>query len=556
MSEPNQSPEINAYAPDGVKMPADHLDEGSIPDSAGGPVDSGAGQDGSGTPLSQERASETPASAMYTAGGASILKASEYDFSRAENHLLSLQQELRALKIPVVILLEGWSAAGKGDMAGELLEGLDPRGYHVYVSERFGKEERSYPELRPYWVRMPKQGDVSLFIGSWYHPICAASVRNKQERRTFTARLEHVNQMEQMLVCDGVLMLKFFINISRKEQKHRLRALSEKKATRALVKKSDWAQNERYDQWQTQYNLMLAATNDNGAVWHVLRGEDRRECKRQLYESVIEAFQRAIAERRAGTRLWDVPELPGHEALPVTPISRLSAFNPNQTPGPDYKQALDEAQKKLRGLQYELYRQKIPMVLAFEGWDAAGKGGSIRRLTSALDPRGFTVIPISAPTAEEKAHHHLWRFWRALPEKGHIAIFDRTWYGRVMVERIEGFCTESQWRRAYEEINLFERDLAWNGAIIRKFWLQIDPDEQLRRFIARRDNPEKQWKITDEDWRNREKWPEYEQAVNDMLAGTHTRRAPWIVVEANNKQYARLKVLNSVIAAIEERLNH
>lgn len=472
----------------------------------------------------------------------------------AEKRLLALQQELRALKIPVVILLEGWAAAGKGTMAGELLEGLDPRGYAVHVPERFPDDD-GYSDLHRYWVRMPRQGQIALFIGSWYHDICAKAVASRHGLDALEHRLAQVNQMERMLVCDGVLVLKFFISIPHKEQKHRLNALEEKKSTRALASKADWKQNEHYDQWQAVYNQMLSQTNEPDAVWHVLRGEEKKLCKQQMYEIVLDEFERVIAQRKAGERPWDVPFLPGAAPSAVLPMPLLCEIDPNQALEGDYKAELNLRQKKLRKLQYELYRRKIPMVLAFEGWDAAGKGGSIRRLSSALDPRGFTVVPIASPTAEEKEHHHLWRFWRTLPPKGQIVIYDRTWYGRVMVERLEGFCTEAQWQRAYEEMNLFEADLVESGAIVRKFWLQIDSDEQLRRFIARRDDPEKQWKITDEDWRNREKWPQYEEAVNEMLQKTSTAYAPWIVVSANDKRFARIQVLDAVIAAIEERLD-
>ncbi|MEG0640514.1 MAG: phosphate--AMP phosphotransferase [Clostridia bacterium] len=475
-------------------------------------------------------------------------------FEADEMALLSLQQELRKLGIPVVIVLEGWAAAGKGTMAGELLEGLDPRGYQVYVPEAFEKAEEGYPALHSYLVRMPAKGQISLFIGSWYHSLCVQSVKNKHSRRELAQKLELINQMEHSFVCDGVLFLKFFINISRKEQKRRLREMEDKKTTRMLVSKADWAQNEAYDQYQAQFNLMLAATGESGTAWQVLRGENKRDCKRQLYDAVLSAFQRAIDERKTGLCPWDTPTLLGHEPLPTVPIAPLYAFDPVQVLDEDYKQALNTAQKKLHKLQFELYKHHIPMAIAFEGWDAAGKGGAIRRLSCALDPRGFTVVPISAPTPEEKAHHHLWRFWKTIPASGNIAIFDRSWYGRVMVERIEGFCTEPQWQRAYEEINLFEHGLAASGMIVRKFWLQIDADEQLKRFTDRQNDPQRAWKLTDEDWRNREKWPAYEQAVNEMLQKTNTSFAPWIVVEANNKQYARLKVLNAVIEAIEEQL--
>ena len=478
--------------------------------------------------------------------------ANTFEASAAEKRLLALQQEIRSLKIPVVILLEGWDAAGKGLMAGELLEGLDPRGYQVYVPERIHKEP-GLPPLHRYWVRMPRQGTLSLFIGSWYHDICARLV--SQEGSLPSDPWTSIIQMERMLCCDGVLLLKFFLHIPQKEQKRRLKAMEEKKATRQLVSKADWKQNEHYDLWQAVYNGMLSATGDSGAPWHVLRGDEKCACKQQMYEIVTAEFERVIAERKAGQRPWDVPALPGVESSKTLCMPFLSDIDPDQPLPGDYKALLKERQKTLRRLQYEVYRHGLSMVLVFEGWDAAGKGGSIRRLTSALDPRGFTVVPIASPTAEEKEHHHLWRFWRTLPSSGNITIFDRSWYGRVMVERLEGYCTQAQWRRAYEEMNLFEKDLTSQGTIVRKFWLQIDQDEQLRRFNDRQNTPEKAWKLTDEDWRNREKWPQYEEAVNHMLQKTSTAAAPWVVIEANNKHYARIKVLDCVIAAREEALN-
>ena len=220
----------------------------------------------------------------------------------------------------------------------------------------------------------------------------------------------------------------------------------------------------------------------------------------------------------------------------------------------EYKERLNKLQKKLSMLHNELYRLRIPVVLGFEGWDAGGKGGAIKRLTSHLDPRGYAVHPTAAPNDYEKVHHYLWRFWKDMPKAGHVAIFDRTWYGRVMVERIEGFCSEANWKRAYQEINEMEAHIAHSGAIIIKFWLHIDKDEQERRFKERQTTPGKEWKITDEDWRNREKWDQYEVAVNEMLLRTSTTYAPWVIVEGNSKYYARVKVLETVVDAIEKKV--
>ena len=477
-----------------------------------------------------------------------------FDFNAAEEKLMAMQHQLKEMKIPLVIVLEGWQAAGKGTIAGELLEGLDPRGYKVCVPERFSADEEQYPPMHRYWVQMPRQGMITLFVGSWYHDLCAAMVKDKHPKRN-ARRLEQISLMEQMLIQDGAVIEKFFLDIPQKVQKKRLKELDSKKATRGTLTKADWEQNRHYDRWQQVYQQVMDGTSQPGAQWHLLDGENKKAAKQALYEIVMASMEKAIALRQAGDRSWDMEQLNDHDPISTEPIPQLELFETDIALDCEYKAAVNEAQKKLHKLQYELYRKGIPMVIAFEGWDAAGKGGSIRRLTSALDPRGFTVVPVASPTAEEKEHHHMWRFWKELPKNGDIRIFDRTWYGRAMVERLEGFCTEAQWKRCYEEFNLFEQDLHEAGTILCKFWLHISPDEQLKRFTKRMNTPEKQWKLSDEDWRNREKWDLYEEAIDDMLQKTNTAYAPWTVVEADNKHYARMKVLNTVIAAIEKRLD-
>ena len=469
--------------------------------------------------------------------------------------LMALQQRIREAKVPVVLVLEGWDAAGKGTLLGKLMTALDPRGYQVYTISKPTREERALPPMARYWVKMPQQGHISIFNGSWYREVTSEAVEQKLSRAELDQRYADIALMENELVCDGAVVLKFFLQIGRKEQRKRQQAMLEKKRTRFLVSESDVEQNRRYDEYMQLFGAMMERTQLPGALWHVVNAEDKDECVAEVGHVVSEAFEAALKDREENQRAWDTPALPVPAPIPTQPIGELSTFTPAQPPLENYKARLDKAQKKLGKLQLELYRRGIPMVVGFEGWDAAGKGGAIRRLAAALDPRSYVVVPISSPTAEEKAHHHLWRFWTHLPPDGHVRIFDRTWYGRVMVERIEGFCTENQWKRAYEEMSRFERDLYEHGAIIRKFWLQISQDEQLARFNDRQNTPDKQWKITSEDWRNRDKWPQYETAVNEMLQKTNTAYAPWIVVEANNKEFARVKVLETLIDAIEERLD-
>ena len=307
---------------------------------------------------------------------------------------------------------------------------------------------------------------------------------------------------------------------------------------------------------------MLQKTDTDFAPWHIIEATDKEFATVKIYSAVIAAMEQKIQEVKrqkeakvtAAKKKTVVAEKPEGEDSVLRTSSLNSVDLSLCYSKEEYKEKLDKLQNRIQELHGELYRKRIPVILGFEGWDAGGKGGAIKRLTEKMDPRGYQVNPTAAPNDIERAHHYLWRFWNNVPKKGHIAIFDRTWYGRVMVERIEGFCSKEEWSRAYKEINDMEANWVHSGAVVLKFWLQIDKDEQERRFRERMENPEKQWKITDEDWRNREKWDQYEQAVDDMLVHTSTTYAPWIIVEGNNKYYARIKVLESVIDAIEKRL--
>lgn len=326
------------------------------------------------------------------------------------------------------------------------------------------------------------------------------------------------------------------------------------------MEKGDLERNRRYDDYLSIAEEMLRKTDSDDAPWTVIEATDERFAEVKIYRTVIAALEEAV-RRAEKENLWQqefyrsetsrqTEDLEQTENLHGSILAQADLSK--QLDRKEYKKRLKKLQKKMERLHGELYRKRIPVVLCFEGWDAAGKGGAIKRLTECMDPRGYVVHPTAAPDETEKAHHYLWRFWRSMPKDGHIAIFDRTWYGRVLVERIEDFCTEAEWKRAYQEINDMERDLAGHGVVILKFWMQIDKEEQKRRFERRQEDPEKQWKITEEDWRNREKWDQYETAVNEMLLRTSTDDAPWIVVEGNNKYYARIKVLETVVKALEK----
>ena len=379
-----------------------------------------------------------------------------------------------------------------------------------------------------------------------------------------------INAFEEQLTADGTVIIKLFLCIDQKEQRKRFQKLLDDKSSAWRVSKGDLKRNERYEEYKQINDEMLEKTDTECAPWTVIESTDREFATVKIYMAVIKALTERVKAEQAKQEAKAAEEEPAAPSVEMNPpstqkddildekVMRTSSLDSvdlsKAYTKEEYKEKLEELQEKLTRLHGELYRRRIPVILGFEGWDAGGKGGAIKRLTEPLDPRGYQVNPTASPNDLERSHHYLWRFWNNVPKAGHIAIFDRTWYGRVMVERIEGFCTQQEWKRAYKEMNDMEASWTNAGIIVRKFWLQIDKDEQERRFRERMENPQKQWKITDEDWRNREKWDLYEKAVDEMLVHTSTTYAPWIIVEGNNKYYARVKILKTVVDAIEERL--
>ena len=470
--------------------------------------------------------------------------------------LADLQQQVKEKGLPVLILLEGWGAAGKGNLMSEIISTLDPRNFKTTSTLAPSAEELRYPFLWRHWRKTPEKGKLTILDRSWYPEVVLARFEKEITQSEAHSRLHSIKTFERQLVDDGTLLLKFFLHISKKEQKERLDKLAAKKSTSWRVSKEDLSRNKNYDKLHNRLDAMLEETNFEFSPWNIISGHDRRLATLQVYQILVTSIELALqqlAEKQHTPQEARLPLASGDFTLLQMPA--VSEISLTQTMEKDeYQALLKEAQEKLHTLHSKLYLKKIPVVLVYEGWDAAGKGGNIKRLTSALDPRGYTVIPIASPSTIEKNHHYLWRFWESLDKNGHITIFDRSWYGRVMVERVEGFATPEEWSRAYQEINEFEQELCHWGAIVQKFWLHLDQDEQLRRFEARQNTPEKRWKITDEDWRNREKWPQYETAVNDMLRLTSTENAPWAIIESQNKYYARLKTINILINLLEERL--
>jgi polyphosphate:AMP phosphotransferase len=462
--------------------------------------------------------------------------------------LAELQLKIRENKLPVIIIFEGWSASGKGSLIGDLIKHLDPRFFKVYSTLPADSAQMRYPMMKRFWANIPEYGKMAVMDRSWYQELAVACMEEDISDKEYARRVKTVNEFERQLRNDGYLIIKFFLQISKEEQKRRFDKLRESSETKWRVTERDKKRHKLYDEYYKAFDDMLTRTDTPQAHWTVIDTTDKTFAKYQMFSTVANRITSALDSPKV-TFISDKQ----YKLLPMPKLSDISLENKTLS-DEAYAKQLKKCQKELSKLHSRLYQAKIPMIIAFEGWDAAGKGGAIKRISSALDPRGYEAIPIAAPDKTELAHHYLWRFWNNIPKTGHIAIFDRTWYGRVMVEKLEGFTPAERCAQAYDEINGFEKELSDSGFIIVKFWIQIDKDEQLRRFTERQNTPAKQWKITDEDWRNREKWEQYEAAVNEMLAKTSSAYAPWNVIEANDKKYARIKVLQTVIAAVKSRL--
>ena len=468
----------------------------------------------------------------------------------AEEKLSQQQMKLKEKRLPVLVLIEGWGAAGKGSAIGQIIKNIDPRFFKVFsMPSTPTEEERRRPFLYRFFEKIPEAGKFTFLDSGWMDQIMKERLDGKLDDKAYAQRVDSVKRFERGLTDNGYLVLKFFFHISKKEQESRIEALLSEKDTAWRVSEGDLWQNRHYDKCLEAFDRYLDDTNTPSAPWYIVNSKSKKFAELQVMETLCMGIETALHNESLA-----VPLLQNAFPLIKMPKLRDVPLEGKTLDEEEYKKELKELQAKLGQLHNRLYRKRVPVIIAYEGWDAAGKGGNIKRLTGALGPRGFEVHPIASPEPHEKARHYLWRFWTRLPKDGHIAIFDRTWYGRVMVERLEGFCSENDWQRAYYEMNEFEQELHNWGAVILKFWVQIDKDTQLARFTERQNTPSKQWKITDEDWRNREKWDLYEQAVDEMLQKTSTTYAPWHILESVDKKYARIKALHIVIDALEKAL--
>jgi len=466
--------------------------------------------------------------------------------------LLDAQLDLlQSRKFPVIILVAGVDCAGKGETVNILNEWLDPRHVETHALRDLTDEELERPQMYRYWRVLPPQGKIGIFIGTWYSAPLVENVYGDIKNAELDQRLDRIIHFEKMLCDEGALVLKFWLHLSQDEQKKRLKSLEKDPKTRWRVTDTDWQHYKRYDKFRKVSERMLRSTSTPESPWIIVEGTDPR----YRYLTIGKALLNALRLR------LDTPEPPHHdEPIPpmVPAIDDLLILRTldlsKKIKKSDYEDDLEKYQGKLNLLTRHDDFKKLSVVVVFEGNDAAGKGGSIRRITQGLDARQYRVIPVAAPTEEERVQPYLWRFWRNIPRKGRFAIFDRSWYGRVLVERVEGYCPRADWMRAYGEINDFEEQLVRNKTVVVKFWLAISQEEQLKRFKEREKVSFKRFKITDDDWRNRDKWSEYELAVCDMIDRTSTEIAAWTLVEANDKNYARIKVLKTLCDRIEEAL--
>jgi polyphosphate:AMP phosphotransferase len=465
-------------------------------------------------------------------------------------HLLRVQGDVfRKQAFPVIVVIGGVEASGKGDTLHVLHEWMDTRHIQTYAFDEPDCVERGHPAMWRFWQALPRAGEIGIFFGAWYRGLLYDKVYGGAKRSDIERRLARIARFEQMLADEGALVVKYWLHLTKKVQRQKLEELEASKRTRWRVKASDWRNHEHYRELRSASEEMLRQTSTHQAPWIVVEATDTRYRRLTVARTLLDTMRGRLAERPS-THVSAPPivsTVDNRKLLRDLDLSKKLAKK-------EYEKRLANAQGELSALSRRASKQKRAIVVAFEGPDAAGKGGAIRRLTYALDARHFRVTATAAPSEEERAHPYLWRFWRAIPKGGSLAVFDRTWYGRVLVERVEGFCPEPAWMRAYEEINDFEAQLVEHGTIVIKFWLAISKAEQLQRFKLREDEAYKRFKITGEDWRNRKKWGAYEQAACDMFDRTSTAAAPWTIVEANDKFHARVKVLETATRRLREEL--
>jgi AMP-polyphosphate phosphotransferase len=483
-----------------------------------------------------------------------VVGKAQYDREVPRLRAALLEAQLRVLdraEFPVILLSAGVDGAGRGDVVNLLLEWMDPRHIRAHAMGDPSEEERAHPPMWRFWRALAPSGRMAVFFGSWYTAPIAERVRGTMHGAELTRSLLEITRFERMLVDEGALVVKVWLHLTKKNQRKRFEHLGASPATAWRVTKEDWKNHERYNRLREVCEQVLTETSTAEAPWTVVEATDPHSRNLTVARTLLTAMESRLkaGKRRALVRAAPPPLPPVDSRDVVTELDLRKSLTQAA-----YKRRLPKLQGRLNALARHKRFDRIGVVALFEGVDAAGKGGAIRRVTRGLDARRYEVVPIAAPSEEERAHPYLWRFWRHVPRRGRFALFDRSWYGRVLVERVDGLAAEPDWMRAYREIVDFEEALTRFGLVVVKFWLAVSKKEQLARFRARERTAFKRYKLTAEDWRNRRKWDAYERAVCDMVDRTSTERAPWHLIEAEDKKWARVRVLETLCGSIEEAL--
>ncbi len=474
-----------------------------------------------------------------------------------------LQRKAWKMDIPIIVVFEGWHACGMTEIINSFLLTLNPMGYDLYTTSKPCKQEEERPLLWRFWTKIPKKGRITIFDRSWYRRIVVEKNGSHINKNNMKKCLYGLTYFERQLTDDGYLLLKFFLHISKDEQEKRYHKHKKMDIPLFIAEDEEQEYLNKYSTYLPVIESILERTDRTFAPWTVVESDDNNFATIKILAKFIEAVEYKINDIESELKTDDIKHSDTaaiqnniKDRIPNIDASILERiYTSKSITKKEYKKEKKKYQKRIEKLQYELFRHKIPMIIVFEGWDASGKGGSIKRLVQKMNPRLYRVFPVAAPSDVEIAHHYLWRFYNDIPQSGHIGIYDRSWYGRVLVERVEELCSVNEWKRAYGEINEFEEILTSYGTVIVKFWMHIDKKEQLERFKTREMTPHKKWKITQDDWRNRQNWDSYMDAANEMLQKTNTSWAPWNIIESNDKYYARIKVMRTVIEYMEEHLN-
>ncbi len=498
--------------------------------------------------------------------------------ARLRFDLIDLQQQQRRSDFSTIVILTGVKGAGIVDTVNLLNTWMDPRWIATTTFENPTDEEKERPRFWRYWRSLPAAGTIGLYPGGWYQDVLLDYCAGRTSIDQFEEAILSIKAFERTLAEEGTLIVKLWLHLSKIEQRRRTIAHGKDPLVGLRASDNAWETPSNYDRYLRTAGNVIRQTMDGQAPWFILEGGDdnfrratvlstlrdalhhhleKRRALRKQRKRILKKAAKATKKSKKKGKARPASSATPHTAAARSPVRRvLDTLDMSQRITPRaYAKGFHAAQLRLHGLQARARKAGMSSVIVFEGWDAAGKGGAIRRLTFGFDSKGYRIVPTAAPTDEERAHHYLWRFWRHLGRAGRMTIFDRSWYGRVLVERVESLVDEQAWMRAYAEINDFEEQMTRDGTLVVKFWLHLTRKEQLRRFKDREATSYKRWKITDEDWRNREKWDQYEEAVNDMISRTSTTNAPWRLIPANDKSYARLTVLKAVADAMEKALH-